>query len=374
MTTRLAIGCMTGTSMDALDAALVEIQGHGLDMRARVMATASCPLGPLTDTFRHLARDEPMSASRIAAAARDLACLHVDLLRSLLDHRTPDLVAVHGQTIWHAPPISWQLIAPWPIAHALRAPVVFDLRAADLAAGGQGAPITPLADWVLFRPAAPAAVVNLGGFCNVTFLPGDARCNDPAALTSIAGGDVCPCNHLLDAVARNALNAPFDVGGGHALTGRVHAEALTDLHHTLRAIVPRHPDLPGQPPARSLGSGDEADTLAWIQRWKLRLTGPDLAATACAGVGDVIAATVRSRGNVFLAGGGTRNAALVHRIATAADSPVALTDTLGVPAAYREAVAMAILGALCQDRVPLTLPQITGVPSPAPVAGTWILP
>ena len=176
MASRRIVGCMTGTSMDAIDVALVAVDGHGLGMRASVQRCATHPLGSLAGPLRRLSFLEPASAGQIATLARDLALCHVTARGKLVRDEPIDLIAVHGQTIFHAPPVSWQLLAPAPIAEAFRVPVVFDLRAADLAAGGQGAPITPLADFVLFRDDAETrAIVNLGGFANYTILQGRLR-------------------------------------------------------------------------------------------------------------------------------------------------------------------------------------------------------
>ena len=174
---RLAAGCMTGTSLDALDAALVSVAGHGLEMKATFLRGRTFPLGPLARRLRALAEQEPRRAGEIAVLARDFALFHLDALRRLCcekprGFRRPDLVCIHGQTVFHAPPVSWQLLNPAPIAYGLKTPVVYDLRAADLACGGQGAPLTPLADWVLYGSVAePRVIVTLGGFCNLTRLP-----------------------------------------------------------------------------------------------------------------------------------------------------------------------------------------------------------
>ena len=188
----LIAGCMTGTSLDGLDAALVRVSGTDLSMRAEVVRAISRPLGRLARPLRRLAEQHPMTAGEVAVLSRDFALLHVKTLRELLGRERPALVSVHGQTVFHAPPVSWQLMNPAPIVEALDVPVVFDLRAADLARGGEGAPITPLADFVFFRSETRTRmVVNLGGFCNVTLLPRVAACLRERGLDDVlifAGG------------------------------------------------------------------------------------------------------------------------------------------------------------------------------------------
>ncbi|MFN0131361.1 MAG: anhydro-N-acetylmuramic acid kinase [Phycisphaerales bacterium] len=364
----LAAGCMTGTSLDAIDAAIVEINGHGLSMSARLIEGRSAPLGDLAAPLRRLAEQQPMTAGEIADLSHRFALAHAALLRDLLGSssgggRTPDLVALHGQTVYHKPPLSWQLMNPAPVAALVRAPVVHDLRAADLAAGGQGAPITPIADWVFFGgTSAPLAIVNLGGFCNVTLLPAASTPRDHSGeLESIRGMDVCPCNHILDAVARATLGAPFDADGARAANGTPHDEALEDLEGVLASRARAH---------KSMGTGDEA--LDWVSRWRAHVPGPDLAATACEAIGSAIASATANR-RALLAGGGARNRALAAAIASAATGPVELVNPAEL-AQYREAAAMAVLGALCRDRVPITLPAVTGVRGPAPVSGSWVEP
>src|SRR6185436_14618647 len=142
----------------------------------------------------------------IADAALALGELHARAVAKAAAGCRLDLIAAHGQTVFHAPPLSWQMLNPWPLVRDLQTSVVFDLRGADLAHGGQGAPITPLADWVLFRSnSRTRAVVNLGGFCNLTLLP-------PGRPDMVRGFDVCACNQLLDHIARGILQRPFDEG------------------------------------------------------------------------------------------------------------------------------------------------------------------
>jgi anhydro-N-acetylmuramic acid kinase len=352
---RRVVGCMTGTSIDGIDAALVEIEGVGLAMKPRFVRGVSHVLGAAKEPLRRLADQQPVTAAEIAGAMHDFALVHVGAIRDVLRGGKCDLITVHGQTVFHKPPASWQLMQPAPIARELGAPVVFDLRAMDIAAGGQGAPITPIADWVLFRGDADTAIVNLGGFCNITILP---AAQQPAR---VRGMDVCPCNNLLDAIARRLFNAPFDTDGARAAAGTVHEDALEDLEGIFSAMS-----------GRSLGTGDES--MEWISRWRSHASPESIAATACEAIAARIAGAVPQSGTLLLAGGGSRNRTLATAIASATTLRVEPCAARGIPGEYREAACFAVLGALCQDRVPITLPQVTGVSSPVPVSGAWVLP
>jgi 1,6-anhydro-N-acetylmuramate kinase len=361
---------MTGTSIDGIDCALVEVAGTGLSMTARVRGLVSRPLGDLAAPTRALADQRPMTAAQIATLARDLALLHVEALKELLGNERADLIVVHGQTVYHKPPVTWQLANPAVVAHAMGAPVLSDLRSADVAAGGEGAPITPLADWIFLRSAdEPRVVCNLGGFCNLTFLPpdqGDAAAN----VRRISGMDVCPCNHLLDRLAQALFGVPFDAGGERATEGAPHEAAGDDLVSRITAIVG------GGSRRRSLGTGDELE--AWLGAWRTKARAEDLAASACGAIAAMIAHAQTAEGgavtHLLVAGGGSQNLALMDAIRAAWKGPVSSTDEVGLGAQAREAACMAVLGSLCQDRVPITLPRVTGVAEPAPIAGAWAMP
>ena len=365
--TRWAVGCMTGTSLDGLDVALIRATGRALDLRATHAAGHSVPLGPLAAPLRALAEQQPMTAGDIAALARDFSLLHARAVHELLAATPPDarpeLLCVHGQTVFHRPPVSWQLLNAAVIAEATGLPVVHDLRAADLAAGGQGAPITPIADFVFFAENEPRAVLNLGGFANATLLPPRS-----AGVDAIRGGDVCAVNHILDAVARRTLGVPFDQDGRHAAAGHVHDDALDDLLGVLAAQ---------RAAGRSLGTGDEV--ASWIGRqWRggAGVPGPDLAATACEAIAQTIArffldhAGAHPPARILLAGGGARNAALARAIASCCSARVQSTADHGLPVEFREAAAFAVLGLLCADGVPITLPAVTGGRAGV-LSGSW---
>ena len=352
---------MTGTSIDAVDAVLIESRGHGLDMTVSVLDGVSRSLESLSVTLRSLSLGEPASASTFARAARQLGEAHAVAIASLLEKHpspAPCLCAVHGQTVFHEPPLTWQLLNPWPITTAFPGAVVFDLRGSDVEAKGQGAPITPLADWVMFRdPSRDRAVVNLGGFCNVTLLPSGDRPD------RIRGFDVCACNHIIDGAARTALGRAFDRDGGAAQRGQPCRERIATLRPRLLTMAQA---------GRSLGSGDEAWDL--VEAACDSLSPEDAMATAVRLVGETIGRVIREHAphaEVVLAGGGTLNPALVHSISEAVDG-VITTEKLGVNVSHREAAAMAILGLLADDGVAITLPAVTHRRESHRIGGVWI--
>lgn len=382
---------MTGTSIDGLDVAVVSVTGAGLSMRCELLSMQSTPFGELGAVLRSIASGGRHTAGEMSDAAWTLGEMHAKAIADALGSRRADLVCVHGQTVMHAPPRSaierdaansractalesgatmtlsrgrtWQLLQPAPIAAQLRCPVVFDLRAMDVALGGQGAPITPIADWVLCRSGdRTRAVLNLGGFANATILPAGL------GPETVRGFDICACNQLLDAIARGRLNAPFDKDGIVARAGRVNEQLFTNLSRALETQARA---------GRSLGSGDE---LAACVASSSGVPARDVARTACEAIGGVIGRQLARLSEphrideVYLAGGGAYNPALVGAIARSAGVACRKLDVLGIGLQAREAMCFAVLGALCQDRVPITLPRVTGVPSPAPVSGAWCFP
>lgn len=349
---RTVVGCMSGTSADGIDAAAVRITGDGLHARHESVAFASVPYGPLAAPVRALQRGAAMTAADIAALSRELALLHAKLIRGMVAKAgQPDLVVMHGQTIHHAPPLSWQLASPAVVAAALDCDVMADLRAADLAEGGQGAPITPLADWLLMRDRAATprtrAIINLGGFCNATILPAGAP------PTSTVGFDVCLCNQLLDHACAVRTGQPFDAEGACALRGHAHHGIASRIAQRLAA---QHGA------GRSLGSEHECLGLADLTTG---LAANDALATIADAVAQAIAAVVGSHAAAdwFAAGGGTRNAALMRSLARYAathGATVDATDSIGIATQAREAIAMAALGAAAHDGVCITLDTVTG--------------
>ena len=364
---------MTGTSLDGLDAALVRIIGEGAQMTCDYVGMVSSPLGGLGERLLSLARGEPSPALAFLRAARQLGEVHARAVADLCRDHLPsgeslDFVAAHGQTIWHAPGehLSWQLLDPWPMVRRLKVPVVYDLRQADLIAGGQGAPLTPMADWVLFRHAVRRRyVVNLGGICNVTVLPGGAKAGQ------VLGADVGPCNLLLDGLVRRLFeNVTVDDCGQLAARGTAHDFIYDALMQ--RGLV--HVEA-----GRSLGREDvDAAFFDWLLRQKpVGCENEDVLASAADAIARTIAMATAAaeEGDLVLAGGGVHHAFLMSRIAKHIDGrhAVMTSDELGMPTQAREAAAFAILGALSADGVPIGVQRITDSRG-AGRAGAWVYP
>ncbi|MFM7050788.1 MAG: anhydro-N-acetylmuramic acid kinase, partial [Planctomycetota bacterium] len=238
-------------------------------------------------------------------------------------------------------------------AVGLRCRVRYDLRGASVASGGQGAPTTPLADFVLFASDdAPALVMNLGGFINVTFVPRRGE-----GIAAIRGFDVCACNHLLDRVARTRLGAAFDADGAAAARGRCD-DALA--RRIADAIAPH--SAPGAA-RRSLGTGDEAARLVELTA----ALGPeDACRTVVEAIAEAAARTIADAAadaprTLLLAGGSARNQALADALARRTGARVASTErSHGMPVHMREAAGIAVLGAMADDGVRYSLPAATG--------------
>ncbi|MFG0293379.1 MAG: anhydro-N-acetylmuramic acid kinase [Phycisphaerales bacterium JB050] len=355
--TRVVFGAMTGTSMDGLDVAAIQ---WASDRPPRLLGLESDGLGEVGAILSRLATGQACSASEIGRAAQAFAESHIQCMQRLAERvGPPDLIAVHGQTVFHQPPASWQLLNPWPIARAFLVPVVSDLRGLDLASAGQGAPITPLSDSIWFGdPQETRVVLNLGGFANATLLPAGADTDQ------VRGFDICACNHVLNHGAMLAIGEPFDRDGAMAQQGKP-SRALVE-----RLIVP----LRAQASAgRSLGSVDDSS----VKFETHGIEPADLLASAVEGVATVIAEVLAAHhpDRVILAGGGARNVALVEAIGRATACEVVLSDSLGMPVEAREGAAIATLGALAAQGKPITLPAVTGrAASTGMIDGLWCLP
>jgi anhydro-N-acetylmuramic acid kinase len=370
------IGLMTGTSADAVDAALVRIESGPDGERCHLEAYRETPFAMAlrrdvlaAGQAREIAPESLMRLDQelgetYAAAARDL------IARAGISTEAVDAIGCHGQTIRHVPrhagggtAMSLQIGSADVLAERTGLAVVSGFRGRDIAAGGEGAPLVPLLDWALFRDAGESRVlVNLGGMANLTFLPRGATAAEVIAF------DTGPGNAVIDALVRAASGgeAHFDAGGARALRGRASkgllAELLTDPFFLL-------------PPPRSTGRERFGDAYAAKVRdigRGLGLEDDDLIATAvqltAASIGLAIEQFVTPRASVdavYLSGGGLENpslvAALKRRLEPVRVRPL---EDLGVPAGAKEAIAFAFLAHRTLMGEPGNVPGATGASHP----------
>lgn len=360
------IGLMSGTSADAVDAALVEWPDNEQARPFSLLASCEEPLeGALQSRIHALAAGE-IAAGR---ALEELAVLDVLLAERFAQAALAvvrdaglgvddiDAVASHGQTVAHHPEhgASLQIGSPSAIAERTGLPVVADFRPRDLAAGGEGAPLTPFFHHAVFAaPDEARAALNLGGIANLTWLPRDAEPADVLAF------DTGPSNCLIDAVLQAASSGRerFDRDGTRALRGTVDAALLERLLDD--------PYLAASPP-KSTGREryGRAEAEGLLAAWDARPLD-DLVATLTAFSVESVVAACRTHlpelpERLLVGGGGVRNEALRAGLARGLPScRVDPFDALGVPADAAEAMAFGLMGRNTLLGVPNHLPGATG--------------
>ena len=368
MSTRF-VGLLSGTSMDAVDAALVEFAGD----TPRLLAHHALPYpDALRQELAALARPgaaDGDTLDRLGAADIALGRLFARAVLELLaDAGVPadsiTAIGSHGQTVRHRPegphPFSLQIGDPNAIAQETGITTVADFRRRDLAAGGQGAPLAPAFHAAVFRSEdEDRAVLNLGGIANLTTLP-----TDPEA--AVRGFDSGPANTLLDAWAQRHLGRPRDDAGAWGQTGTVDATLLARLRgddYFLRSppksTGPEHFDLPWLQGHLS-GSEAAADVQATLQA---------LTATT---VADALRDALPEAERLLVCGGGVHNDALMARLAEAV-APVAVASTAahGVDPDWVEATAFAWLARARLAGQPGNLPAVTGATAPVVLGGVY---
>ena len=369
------VGLMTGTSADAVDAALVRFEGLGLDARHRLEACAETPFeAALRAEILEVAAAASVAPERLMKLDVALAERYAAAVEELLgvagrDRATVDAIGLHGQTVRHLPrapgggrALSLQLGSAAVLAERTGITVVSNFRARDTAAGGEGAPLVPIVDAWLFRSESESRVLlNLGGMANVTWLP---RGGSPGEVMAF---DTGPGNAVIDALmsTRPGAPQPFDAGGVAAGRGRAD-EAL--VRASLAGEFFR------RPPPRS--TGRESFGAAYAAELRARglaagLSEDDLVATAteltAASIEDALRRFVGpgSPDAVYASGGGVRNVTLMKSLERRlSPARVETTERLGVPAAGKEALAFAFLAHLTLCGVPGNLPSATGASHP----------
>jgi anhydro-N-acetylmuramic acid kinase len=353
-----AIGLMSGTSMDGVDVAMIETDG------VSDIAPGPSQEYPYGEADRLLLRaaladavalsDRRSRPGRLEAAETLVTERHVSAVRAFLDANNLtaadiDVVGFHGQTVLHRPQdrLTVQIGNGSGLAEAIGIPVVHDMRAADVAAGGQGAPLVPVFHRALVEATGsdePVAVLNLGGVGNVTFVaPG----RPPIAL------DTGPGNALLDDFMLERTGAAMDRDGVRALAGKVDAAIL--------AALLDHPYFAEAPP-KSL------DRNAFSRDLVARLSTEDGAATLCAFTAEAAARALQWSAATptrwVVCGGGARNPALLTALRNRVNATVLTAEAMGWSSGMMEAQAFAYLAVRAYRGLSLTFPTTTGAPQP----------
>ena len=363
----LAIGLMSGTSQDGVDVALIDTDGERI---SRFGATAC---RPYTKDERTLLRRATAAAVNLTArdARPDMIAqaealvndAHAEAVRSFLDSNglKPDQVAAvgfHGQTLLHRPErqLTVQIGDGRALAQRLGIPVVYDFRAADVAAGGQGAPLAPIFHHALVERLhrerlqhieGPVAVLNIGGVANVTFIDGER----------LIACDTGPGNALLDDFLRVRIGRPLDTDGQHAAAGTVDEDMVARLM--------AHPFFT-LPPPKSL---DRNDFRAWagdaLDGAGVENGAATLTALTAAAVARIVPLLPRAPQSWIVAGGGARNPTLMRMLAERLKpAQIESAHAAGWSVDSLEAQAFAYLAVRSLRGLPITFPGTTGAPRP----------
>jgi anhydro-N-acetylmuramic acid kinase len=329
------LGLISGTSMDAIDAALVDFNVAPL----RIIATSATPFEPelkrrisaLIDQADRVALDEVGQIDTELGRAFARAALALMQSAGISAERVT-AIGSHGQTLRHRPdldvPFTWQIGDPNTLAEMTGVAVVADFRRRDVAAGGQGAPLLPVFHDQVFRSDDEDRVIaNLGGIANITILTDGS---------TVTGFDTGPANRLLDAWIARHMGKDFDAGGAWAASGRVDETLLRELldEPFVRLAPPK-------------STGRELFNLPWLENKLGLFSRPprDVQATLQQFTACTLAAAVREYAPgaaVYVCGGGAHNSALLNAIAALlAPNPVASTAALGLDPDYVEAAAFA---------------------------------
>jgi anhydro-N-acetylmuramic acid kinase len=356
----IVAGVLSGTSADGIDVAITRLRRSARDLEPPELLAFS--VEPYPEPISRRVR--AMLDGERGSGARECALLSRDLGREFgrAARRAAqraglelDLVASHGQTVWHhdgleeSGPATLQLGDGDFVAEEAGCAVASDFRQRDVAAGGEGAPLSALADGLIFaREPRPAAILNLGGMANLTLLGEHDE--------DLLAFDTGPACSLLDGLARRLYGEPFDRDGARAAAGAARADLV-------RAWL-EHPFFLRPPPKSTGRDTFGAAYVAAAAESARGVCADDLLASAV----ELVAATVADAlerfaippARLLVAGGGARNPALLAALARRVPCPVATSAEAGVDPKAREALVFAVLGARCALGIPSTRPSATG--------------
>jgi anhydro-N-acetylmuramic acid kinase len=357
---RLFIGAMSGTSADGVDAALIAVAGRGPAMSCRLLRHQHLAYHPaLKQEIFQIREGGAVELRTLARVGREISLAYAAATHQVLGQsgvRREDVLAIaaHGQTLFHDPPNTVQWLDPALIAAETGCTVISDFRRADCAAGGQGAPLVPFADHILFRhPTKTRVLLNIGGIANLTHLPAGGSLDQMLAFDTGPGN--CISDHLMRLY--NPAGDGFDASGAMASTG----QPIYPLIHPMLS----HSYFAAKPPKSTDGPAMIdifAKAYADLGR---KFPFENLLKTACMLTATTIADAIRKLepfpDELIVSGGGTRNEAIMSLLRQPlGELPVVRSDELGIPAEAKEAIAFGLLAAATMDGEPGNVPAATG--------------
>lgn len=365
------VGLMSGTSVDGVDAALVQMQAGAASPRLVTALASPMPAG-LREEILTLCQSGSDEIERLGSLDTRLGRLFAEAALAVIAHAgmsPSDIRAIgsHGQTIRHRPQreasFTLQIGDPNTIAERTGITTIADFRRRDMAAGGQGAPLVPAFHEAVFRGTTRSRIVlNIGGMANITVLPGDTA-------LPVGGFDTGPGNVLLDAWHQRHRGGTFDRDGVWAASGSVDGRLLQCLIQEpwLSVVPPR-------------STGRELFSLSWLEARAGHLLGaiaPEnvqatLAEFTARCISDAVARWGAPEGELFVCGGGTHNGDLQRRLSRLMPSfRLASTSELGIDPDWVEAMAFAWLAARTIAGLPGNVPAVTGAGSAVVLGGIY---
>lgn len=395
-----AIGLMSGTSVDGIDGVLARFEGQGTETRIQTLAQASRPMpAALRSELLALQHSGPDELDRASEATRDLTDLYAEIaieLRASSNAWTESpggaasepvdlVIGAHGQTVRHRPERAYtlQLIDGARLAELSGLSVVADFRSADVAAGGQGAPLVPAFHALAFSSAeCRRAIINIGGIANVSLLPLAGRTPSASQETSegmpstalgaaVTGFDTGPGNLLMDDWCERHTGAAFDQGGQWAATGKVDEALLAGLLREPYFAMPA-----------PKSTGRDLFSAQWLEAYGNphgldRCAPQDVQATLLELTALAIARACNEFGAMqcFVCGGGAFNLQLMNRLTQLMPlAQVSTTNALGMPPDAVEALAFAWLARQRMLGLPANLPAVTGARGPRILGAVYPAP
>lgn len=363
----LYIGLMSGTSLDGIDAALVDFE----DEKAQLVGFEYLPFPTdLQNTIQKLSKpDSLISLKEYGAMDARLGHLFADIVTTLLAKTdipaaSVNAIGSHGLTVYHAPeikfPFSLQIGDPNVIAERTCITTVADFRRRDIAAKGQGAPLVPAFHQAVFQhPDEYRCIVNIGGIANITVLPKDQS-------AEVIGFDTGPGNTLMDLWIKLQQNQSYDKNGAWGQTG--------NIDHDLVELLKQDPYFNAAPPK---STGKEYFSLPWVYQYfdAFSYKPEDVQASLCCLTAITICDAIKKHApateRVLICGGGSHNAYLLELIQQNIECPVESTEHYGAHPDHVEAMAFAWLARQTMNKLPGNLKEVTGAVNSVILGGIY---